>query len=120
MKLLPEFQKIVDEAKELNWHQPEIAIFVAQRCQSLALRVPEMSDEDIEAIYRKNYPEAATNVAQFCLVHAVLAAYEAKRWASPDEPFDFDKWKQGGRQAYEHGMPVDRIGPDANMMRRKV
>lgn len=80
-KLLPEFQAIVDvETKRFfcDVYALDLARNVALECQALALRVPEISDAEIALHWHWD----CVNIGDWRKhVRAVLAAYEAKRFA---------------------------------------
>lgn len=85
-KLLPEFQKVVDDTESYylpaaNVNVNDAIKFAVSRCQELALRRPEMSDAEILAAWRVAFPKGWMSTDGSLAIRAVLDAYEAKRFA---------------------------------------
>jgi len=113
-KLLPEFQAIVNDIIDnFVYTSPEAHVEeTARRCQALALRVPEMSDAEIEAAW--NVCEANTAFTKWDKVRAVLVYYESKRFAPVKRVVSCRLWTDASGEIHcctEHSYNLNAPNP---------
>lgn len=96
-------------------------------CQALADRpLRELSDAEIEEIYRDEFPECSLSVKDMRVARNFIAAHIAKQREPESEPLDLEKLKTGEWELLYEGFPKNTLclqtwiaRPERYTMRRK-